>query len=259
MFALYQSLRILGGDTWSSLRMNDDIKTTNKTVAILQSNYIPWKGYFDLIASVDEFILYDDMQYTKNDWRNRNMIKTQLGPQWLTIPIKTRGKSRQRIRDTEVSNQNWSRLHWKTLNQNYQNAACFDEISKWLEPMYNGNKNTNLSRVNRQFIEAICRYLGITTKITYSWDYALSGGRTERLIYLCQQAGGVEYVSGPAAQNHLDRQLFDSCQIKLSWFDYEHYSEYPQLWGGFSHGVSILDLLFNCGPESSKYMRYVNT
>lgn len=230
-----------------------------KKVAILQSNYIPWKGYFDLIAAVDEFILYDDMQYTRRDWRNRNQIKTPQGVQWLTVPVLVKGKYYQKIRETELDGEEWARAHWKALIQNYRRAPHFGEIAAWLEPLYLSEHYTHLSPLNRRFIEAVCSYLGIKTKLSNSWDYPLSEGKTERLADLCAQAGGTEYISGPAAKEYLDEGVFKGRGIKLTWFDYSGYPEYLQLWGEFTHGVTVLDLLFNCGKEASQYMRYVSS
>lgn len=228
-----------------------------KKIAIVQSNYIPWKGYFDMIASVDEFILYDDMQYTRRDWRNRNQIKTPQGVQWLTIPVRVKGKYHQKIRDTEIEGSDWVDAHWKSLVQNYLRTPYFKEISEWLEPLYLDEQPVHLSQVNRQFIEAICKYLSIPTVISNSWDYHLTDGKTERLADLCVQARGTEYISGPAAKDYVDEHVFSERDIKLSWFDYSGYPEYPQRWNGFEHGVTILDLLFNCGKDSSLYMKYV--
>ncbi len=226
-----------------------------KKVAILQSNYIPWKGYFDLIASVDEFIIYDDMQYTRRDWRNRNQIKTSQGLQWLTVPVRVKGRYLQKIRETEIDESVWSSNHWKTLYQNYHRAKYFSQIADWLEPLYGANY-THLSEMNRCFIQQVCNYLGIKTYISNSWNYHLVDGKTERLVELCKQAGAKEYVSGPAAKKYIDENAFLEKGIKLTWFDYEGYLEHPQLWGTFNHYVSILDLLFNCGPESYLYMKY---
>lgn len=231
-----------------------------KSVAIVQSNYIPWKGYFDMIASVDEFILYDDMQYTRRDWRNRNQIKTPQGVQWLSVPVQVKGRYDQKIRDTEIDNAaGWARTHWRTLEQNYRRAAHFEAVAAWVAPLYCDVEYQHLSQLNRAFIEAICRYLGIGTKISNSWDYELVEGKTERLADLCSQAGGTEYVSGPAAKDYVDETVFADHQIQLTWFDYAGYAEYPQLWGEFTHGVTILDLLFNCGRESSRYMKHVQS
>ena len=229
-----------------------------KKVAILQSNYIPWKGYFDLIAAVDEFILYDDMQYTRRDWRNRNQIKTPQGVQWLTVPVQVKGKFNQKIRETKIDGNDWATAHWKALNQNYRRAPHFAEISSWLEPLYLAGTYHHLTQLNRCFIESVCKYLEIKTVITNSWDYALVDGKTERLAGLCAQADATEYISGPAAKDYVDEQVFANRGIKLTWFDYNGYPEYPQLWGDFTHGVTILDLLFNCGKESKRYMRFVS-
>lgn len=228
-----------------------------KKVAILQSNYIPWKGYFDMIAAVDEFILYDDMQYTRRDWRNRNQIKTPHSVQWLTVPVLVKGKYHQKICETEIDGADWASAHWKALTQNYRRAPYFVEIAAWLEPLYLGKTFTHISHLNRCFIEAICIYLGIKTTITNSWDYTLLDGKTERLADLCLQVGGTEYISGPAAKDYVDEKVFSDLNIHLTWFDYAGYPEYPQLWGEFTHGVTILDLLFNCGKAAPRYMRYV--
>lgn len=229
-----------------------------KKIAVLQSNYIPWKGYFDLIAYVDEFIIYDDMQFTKNDWRNRNKIKTSTGVSWLTVPVLTKGKSLQKINETIINGTKWQRKHWNTLIMNYSKSCFFEEISHWLRPLFLENSYSFISVLNRTFIEAICIYLKIKTKISISSDYELIGDKTVRITNLCKQSFAEEYVSGSAAKNYIDTHVFDSSGIKLSWFNYNNYKTYPQLWGEFIHEVSILDLLFNCGPETSKYLKYVN-
>lgn len=229
-----------------------------KRVAILQSNYIPWKGYFDMIAAVDEFILYDDMQYTRRDWRNRNKIKTPQGTQWLTVPVRAKGKYHQAIREIEIDGADWASAHWKSLTQNYRRAPHFDEIAAWLEPLYLAENYTHLSLLNRRLIEAICDYLGINTVIRNSWDYTLVDGKTERLADLCMQAGGTEYASGPAAKDYIEESVFTDRGIKLTWFEYSGYPNYPQRWGKFIHEVTILDLLFNCGEESPRYMKFID-
>jgi len=224
-----------------------------RRVAILQSNYIPWKGYFDLIASVDDFVFFDDVQYTKNDWRNRNRIKTPQGTQWLTIPV---GQNiRRRICDVTFPSQRWRQDHWKTLEQNYRKAAAFSEIADWLRPLYLDTAETSLSRTNRAFIAAVCRYLGITTSLSSSTDHALLEGQNERLVAICRSLAAGQYISGPAAKAYLDVDLFSQAGISVVWFDYGVYPDYPQLWGAMDHHVSILDLLFNCGRSARNYMK----
>ena len=227
-----------------------------KKVAIVQSNYIPWKGYFDLIAAVDEFILYDDMQYTRRDWRNRNQIKTPQGVQWLTVPVRVKGKYSQTIRETEIEGCDWAETHWKALCMNYRRAPHFELFAQRLEPFYRSNYS-HLSHLNRALIEFVCSELGIRTRITNSWDYNLSEGKSERLADLCRQAGATEYISGPAARDYIDEAAFTGRNVKLTWFDYGGYPEYRQLWGSFEHGVTVLDLLFNCGADAPRYMKHV--
>lgn len=227
-----------------------------KRVAILQSNYIPWKGYFDMIASVDVFILYDEMQYTRRDWRNRNQIKTPNGVQWLTVPVNAKGKYNQKIVNTEIMGADWAVVHWKSLTANYGRAPHFDEVADWLKPLYMDKTYTHISQLNRQLIESVCSYLSIETTIRNSGDFNLTEGKTERLADLCKQVDGTEYISGPAAKDYIEEAVFCKQRIKLTWFDYSGYHEYPQLWGDFVHGVTILDLLFNCGKDARLYMKF---
>lgn len=228
---------------------------SKKRVAIMQSNYIPWKGYFDIIGSVDELIVYDDMQYTRRDWRNRNKIKTPNGLLWLTVPVLVKGKFTQSIRSTLVANDSWQREHWKSLLQFYGKARRFDEVADTIEPLYLNEKYSSITSVNIAFIRRICRYLDIKTEIKYSWEYDVVEGKNQRLLSLCQQAGASEYVSGPAAKGYIDEALFQKNGVNVLWFDYGGYPEYEQLWGEFKHEVSILDLLFNCGSEAARKMQ----
>lgn len=226
-----------------------------KRVAIVQSNYIPWKGYFDFINMVDEFILYDDMQYTRRDWRNRNYVKTPRGREWLTIPVEVKGKYFQKIRDTRISDPAWARTHWATLVHNYGKALHFRTYRALFEDLYLSCDEPMLSRVNFRFIDAVCSLLGIRTKIRWSMEYPLVEGKTERLIELCKSAGATHYLSGPLARDYIDETLFAKEGIRLSYMDYSGYPPYRQLYGPFEHGVTILDLLFNEGPDAPRYMK----
>lgn len=227
-----------------------------KKIAILQSNYIPWKGYFDLINMVDEFILYDDMQYTKCDWRNRNKIKTVQGIQWLSIPVLHSGRFTQKIQETEVVSSKWVEKHWKTIQYNYARATCFERYAVIIGELYQRVKEEKyLSRINYIFLKEVCEILGITTKISWSSAYDLVEGKTERLINICKQAGADEYISGPAASHYIDESLFDREGIALTYMNYSGYLEYPQLYGEFTHEVSILDMIFNLGGKTKKYMK----
>jgi hypothetical protein len=224
-------------------------------VAIVQSNYIPWKGYFDLINLVDEFILYDDRQFTRRDWRNRNMVKTAQGLRWLTIPVRVKGRFEQRIDETQISERDWADTHWKTITHAYAAAPFFKEYRDTFAAVYASSGEELLSAVNRRFLELICDKLGIGTPLRWSTDYPTTGDRTERLVNLCRLAGATEYLSGPAARAYIDAALFEAAGITLLYMDYTGYPEYPQLHGTFEHGVSAIDLLFNTGPEAPRFMK----
>ena len=237
-------------------RSADGGAAVGKRVAIIQSNYIPWKGYFDIINGVDEFILYDDRQYTRRDWRNRNLIKTERGLRWLTIPVQVKGRFTQRIDETVVDDPAWASRHWKTIEQAYARAAHFDEYGGAVEAMYaEVAACTLLSDVNRRLLQGICALLGIETRLSSSTDYQASGDRTERLASLCRAAGASEYLSGPSARAYIDESCFADADVRLEYADYLGYPEYPQLFGKFEHGVTILDLIFNAGRAAPTYMK----
>ncbi len=220
-----------------------------KKVAILQSNYIPWKGYFDLINQVDEFILYDDMQYTRRDWRNRNKIKTSQGLKWLTISVQVKGKYFQKINETKISDKDWGVKHWNNIKQNYSKAKYFKDYKDIFEDLYLNSNEDYLSEVNYKFIVAINKILGITTKIRWSSEFELVEGQTEKLLGICEQCNADVYLSGPAAKDYFNAELAKEKGIEVEWIDYSGYKEYEQQYPPFEHGVSILDLIFNTGES----------
>jgi hypothetical protein len=222
--------------------------------AILQSNYIPWKGYFDLMNSADVFVIYDEVQYTKNDWRNRNKIKTTQGLSWLTIPVRQERLS-QSILETKVHNSDWRRKHWTAISMNYAKAPFFTQYAETFNKLYLQSDELYLSRINYDFITVINSILGINTRVVWSHDMQLVNGRTERLVHICQQLQASEYISGPAAKNYLDGRLFEQAGIRVSWMDYGGYAEYRQLYPPFVHAVSIIDLIFNEGPDAAFFLK----
>lgn len=226
-----------------------------KKIVITQSNYIPWKGYFDNINAVDEFVVYDDMQYTKRDWRNRNQIKTPQGLFWLTVPVEVKGKFFQKINETQVSEKNWGDKHWKTIVANYSKAPYFKNYKDVFEAIYKDESLDNITSINISFIKAINTILDIKTKITDSREFELVEGKTERLVDICEKCHATDYFTGPAAKDYMDENLFLNKQINIHYFDYSGYKEYPQLHGEFSHYVSILDLIFNTGDNAKNYMK----
>jgi hypothetical protein len=195
------------------------------------------------------------MQFTRRDWRNRNRIKTSAGPKWLTIPVQVKGRYLQRIRDTEISSDTWAAEHWKSLELNYARAQAYSDVAPWLKSLYDTATMRSLSDINRHFLSAVCNRLGLRTRITDSADYDLEGEKSERLASICRQAGATSYISGPAARDYLDEEVFARQGIAVRWFDYSGYPEYPQLWGDFEHGVTVLDLLFNAGDDARRYLK----
>lgn len=228
---------------------------SDKKVLITQSNYIPWKGYFDAINQVDVLVLYDDMQYTRRDWRNRNRIKTAQGVQWLTIPVDVKGKYYQKINEAIIQDKSWSKMHWETIRHAYRQAACFEWCRERFEYLYANCQEEYLSMVNYRFIKACCDLLDIKTEIKWSSEFELKGDKSEKLLNICLDLKATTYYSGPAAKDYLDEQLFADNGIAVNWLDYSGYPQYPQLHGAFEHGVSIIDLFFNTGKDSKKYMK----
>jgi hypothetical protein len=224
-------------------------------LAAVQSNYIPWKGYFDLINHVDAFVLLDEVQYTRRDWRNRNQIKVGGKRQWLTIPVAVKGQYHQRIDETLIAEPGWAEKHLRTIQHAYRQAPYYDDVIALLEPLYAEHAATQrLSDVNRAFLEAICGTLGVTTPITWSTDHETREDKSLRLLDLSLALGADEYVSGPAARDYLDVEAFEREGVRVSWMDYSGYREYPQGDGPFEHGVSVIDLLFWTGPGATAHM-----
>lgn len=229
--------------------------TSHQKVLITQSNYIPWKGYFDAINMADVVVLYDEMQYTKRDWRNRNKIKTANGSKWLSVPVQVKGKYFQKINETIVSDQKWRLKHWNSLRFSYGKAPYWGLYKDELEAFYRDETTSSLSDLNRQFLELINKWLGINTPLYWSREFDLTGGKTEKLVNICQELKATHYISGPAAKAYMDTILFEEAGIELIWMDYSGYPVYEQLHGDFEHGVSVLDLLFTKGEEAPNYMK----
>ncbi|HNO12255.1 MAG TPA: WbqC family protein, partial [bacterium] len=224
-----------------------------KKIAISQSNYIPWKGYFDIINSVDEFVLYDDMQYTKRDWRNRNKIKTPNGTQWLTIPVEVKGKYYQKINETLISDPTWAKDHWNSILHNYAQAPYFKDYKALLEQLYfKATQFQYLSEINRFFLESLCNILGIKTKFYSSSEFTLEEEKTARLVSICRQLGATHYYTGPAAKAYMEETQFESVGIQIIYYDYSNYPVYNQLFPPFDHAVSIIDTIMNEGHNTNK-------
>ncbi len=224
-----------------------------KKVAVLQSNYIPWKGYFDIIHDVDLFLFYDNVQFTKNDWRNRNKIKTPQGTLWLTVP--TGINMNRLVCDVLLESRDWASKHWKTLTQFYGKAPYFKSLRPFFEHIHLEREWGSLSDLNQHMTQAIARdLLGISTRFGDSRDYPVEGQKFERLLSLLQAAGTDHYVSGPSARDYIDEARMAAAGIELVYKSYVGYPEYPQFHPPFEHAVSVLDLLFHTGPDAPWYI-----
>ena len=222
-------------------------------VAIIQSSYIPWKGYFDIIRSVDTFIFLDDVQYTIRDWRSRNRIKTRQGLKWLSVPVGN--DTRRLIHEVAIPDDSWQEKHWQALVHSYSKAPYFARYAELLEEFYRGRIWTSLSEMNQWFTRTIAHNcLGITTRFRDSRELHPEGRKLDRLLDLIRKCGATCYLSGPSARDYIDDVRFSEAGIQLEYMDYSGYPTYPQLHGPFEHAVTILDLLFHVGPEAPHYI-----
>jgi len=205
-------------------------------VAILQSNYLPWTGVFKLINSVDKFVFYDNVQFTKQDWRTRNRIKTDNENLWLSVPIQ-RQKLKTNIVDIKICNEiNWKKKHYKSFCQYYSKSKYFNEY-KYLLDFYLLEWEY-LYKLNRYTTEKISRALNIDTKFYYSEDFEVSGNPTEKIIQVVNKLGGDTYISGKAGRNYINESLFTD--IKLEYMEYRIENKFTVLDNIFNDGVSIL-------------------
>lgn len=217
-------------------------------VGIIQSSFIPWRGYFDFIASVDIFIFYDDVQYSKGGWRNRNRIKCPDGTRWLTVPVRHQSLN-QLIVETEIDEErHWRESHAALWDAAYGASPFFNDVLKLLGDMGRGSSRT-ISRLNIQLIRLICSYLDIRTPMMLSSEFSAQGRGTDRLVNLLRAVGAKTYLSGPSADNYLEKDKLKQAGIRLEYKSYD-YVPYPQLWGAFEGAVSVLDLIANCGPAA---------
>lgn len=226
-------------------------------VVILQPSYIPWRGFFHQIALADIFVFYDDVKYDKNGWRNRNRIKTPSGAQWLTIPVLSANLERDQVPINQIKidqHQNWPKKHWYALVSSYSKAPFFKEYMPFFEKVYSSQPDF-LSDFTIPLTMELAAKLGIknTRFVNSSSLEGISGKKTDRLISILTRLGATEYISGPAAKDYLDEEIFDKHGIKLKYMMYD-YPEYPQLYPPYDPYISILDLLFMTGPEALNFI-----
>jgi hypothetical protein len=229
-----------------------------KKVAIIQSNYIPWKGYFDMIRNVDLFIFYDHVQYTKKDWRSRNYIKAPEGLRLLTIPCGH--DTNRKISEVEMLNSKWQTSHWHSILQCYKNAPAFRKFKPFFEDIYLSKQWVNLSDFNQYVIKQIStEILGAKTIFEDSRKYDIQQTKANGVKEILEKCGSEIYLCGPAAKDYLTEDFIKtSIKSEFLWMDYSGYPEYNQLYEPFAHNVSIIDLIFNHGYDSVNYMKDFN-
>lgn len=226
-------------------------------VVILQPSYIPWRGYFHQILKADLFIFYDDVQYDKRGWRNRNQIKTSRGKTWLTIPVYSHGAQTDHIPINQIKivlDNSWNQDHWKTLQLAYARAPFFPDYVSLLEEFYT-RQDEFLADYTIDFTIALARALGINhTRFMRSSSLQADQAKTDRLIAVLKAVGADHYISGPSARDYIEEEKFRQAGIELEYMVY-NYPEYPQLYPPYDPQVSILDLLFMTGPQALQYIQ----
>ncbi len=222
-------------------------------IAAIQSSFIPWRGYFDFLGSVDQFVFLDDVQYTARDWRNRNKIKTPKGAEWVTVPV-IHDRREQRIDESRILQEgDWRKKIIGSWRCNYRAAKYYDTGLALLECVEDKSYST-ISQLNISLIRRVCEYLNINTPMILSSELDLQGNKTKRLIDMLKKLNATAYLSGSSADIYLDKELFRRNNIRLEYKSYD-YMPYFQLWGDFIGEVTVLDLIANCGAESRELIR----
>jgi hypothetical protein len=224
------------------------------TVAILQPGFLPWLGFFDQMIRSDVFVYYDDVQFDNHGWRNRNRVKGPSGPLWVTVPTLHSGRQGQRILDTEIDNsKNWGRKILATVRQNYGRAPYLASYLPEFERLL-AQPWRYLADLDVAAADLMCRWFDIKRPVFRSSRLGIGGGKSSRLLAICNHFSATKYLSGNAAQAYLDMQLFEKAGITIEWQNYSH-PAYPQLHGNFISHLSALDMVFNTGPLSISILR----
>ena len=226
-------------------------------VTILQPSYLPWLGFFEQMHRSDQFVLYDDVQFTRRDWRNRNRIRVQEGSVWLTVPVIQKNKYEQSLLETKIDNStSWKRKHLESIRCHYSKTPFFDLYFPWCEKTFNREWNFLLD-LSLETIQYLKGELKINTPLLRSSELGESGNKSERLISICKQLGATQYLSGESARNYISEKDFSDQGIGLEYQNYQH-PEYPQRYEGFVPFLSTIDLLFNCGDKSMGFLKQTN-
>ena len=225
-----------------------------KRAAIIQTAYLPWKGFFDLIGRCEVYIIYDSAGFSKGHWHNRNRIKRGHGSPWLTIPVKTADRLGQPIDEVTVAD-GWAERHWGIIAQSYASSEYFNTESGELKQLFESLAHEPLlTRINETFLRWFTQRLGLKTEILRDRAFSFSGHPTERLVQLCKAVAATHYLSGPSAREYLDVRQMEVAGVSVEWMQYGPYRQYRQQHGGFTHEVSIVDTLLCTGPHIREFI-----
>ena len=223
-------------------------------VTILQPSYLPWLGFFEQMSRSDKFVLLDDVQYTRRDWRNRNRVRVNEGWTWLTVPVLQKNKFAQNLLDTRIDNSlPWRKKHLQTLRQHYCKAPFFEKYFSRCQKLYEKDWEV-LFDLCLETIVFLREELGIETPLLRSSEMKTCGEKTGRLLSICQKQGATHYLSGESARDYILEEDFSRQNIELEYQKYEH-PKYPQRYSGFVPQLSAIDLLFNYGEQSLNILR----
>jgi hypothetical protein len=229
-----------------------------KTLAVLQPGYLPWLGFFDQMRRSDVFVIYDDVQFDKHGWRNRNRIKGPAGPHWLTVPVLHSNKGKPSNREIQIDSRTpWQRKHLGTIEQYYRKAPCLDMFLEEIREVFSHDYERLLD-LDMSWIKLFCKWLAIDTQIEFSSTLGITGEKSSRLVRICEHFGAKNYLTGNAASDYLDVGLFEASKITVEWQDFVH-PVYPQLHGEFVPYLSTLDLILNCGHDSRDFLTNKDT
>lgn len=226
-------------------------------IAIMQPTYLPWIGYFDLMDQVDLFVFLDQVQFAKRSWQQRNRIKTPKGLEWISVPVRVRGRYLQKINEVIISDPDFWQVHLRSIQYNYSRSYYFKEYFEQLMEIYGKGSPWNyLLDLNLTLIEWIAKTIGITTPMIKSSSLGVKGKRSNLLVEICKEVGADKYISPIGSAGYLLNELdeFEKLGIQVLFHNYQH-PEYRQCFGPFIPYASCIDLLLNEGPYSLNVIR----
>jgi hypothetical protein len=237
----------------SSVEFKKNSCKDEKVVGIHQPEHLPWIGFFNKMHKSDVFVLLDNVQFRKNYFQNRNMIKTPQGGLWLSVPILRKG-SGQLIKDVNIDNsKSWAMKYWKTVQQNYRKAPHFEDyesdFGKIFERMWQ-----KIGELNIALIKLMMHFIGMKKELVIASEIGAEGKSTDLLVDICEKLNATSYLSGKFGKGYLDEKKFEEKNIRVEYQHFVH-PTYPQLWGSFLPNMSAADLLFNCGEKSFEYIQ----